>query len=626
MRMRLKLIQVVIVFVLSLSGCARFCEPSVERRISSVERGLVSSYSVPPWDTMALAERMEHYKVPGVSIAVIDAYQIEWAKGYGVLEAGRNDRVTAETLFQTASVGKPVVAAAALHHVDRGILELDRDVNDYLTSWQVPENAFTAERKVTLRRLLSHSAGMTVPGFRGYAWGEAVPNLEQILNGERPANSPPIRVDSVPGNEYRYSGGGYMVVQQLLEDVTGQPFPDIMQETILGPWGMSASTFESPLPQDLWAIAAAGHRGDGSVIPGGWHAYPEMGSGASMWATPSDLARFAIGVMEAYSGRSEFVLSQDMASQMLTPRIGQIGLGPAVLYRRWRQRRVSELSARLPQTGTRGGHHDQQRQRRGALAGDQAQRLPRVRMGAGQYPSLPGHHRCARHRSPGFYPPAPQEGSRFGRTAAGVSSRDWLNSQSSHRRHFGKWTAIIKWNISENRTRLNRKTTDTRRQQMESESSSRCSEIASDLFIILVTAANLVFFAFFHDYIAWYSRGPDGTFTRLSLLTDDYFTWLPFPVTASIIVIVASVVMIFYHRYWFRQGSWIGFCLLGITMTTSLLLIWPFDFSVIPDAKAADLLPKGLTGLLIFMALFYAVTAVIQTVQWIKKRSRQETG
>ena len=161
---------------------------------------------------------------------------------------------------------------------------------------------------------------------------------------------------------------------------------------------------------------------------------------------------------------------------------------------------------------------------------------------------------------------------------------------------------------------------------MESESSSRCSEIASDLFIILVTAANLVFFAFFHDYIAWYSRGPDGTFTRLSLLTDDYFTWLPFPVTASIIVIVASVVMIFYHRYWFRQGSWIGFCLLGITMTTSLLLIWPFDFSVIPDAKAADLLPKGLTGLLIFMALFYAVTAVIQTVQWIKKRSRQETG
>lgn len=185
----------------------------------------------------------------------------------------------------------------------------------------------TTVEKVTLRRLLGHSAGVTVHGFRGYAQGEAVPNLKQILDGEPPANSLPIRVDTVPGTQFRYSGGGFMIVQQLLEDVTGEPFPEIVQSTVLMPWGMNASTFESPLPEDLWSNAASGHRVDGKVIPGGWHTYPEMGSGASMWSTPSDLARFAIGVMQAYSGQSNNVLSQEMAIEMLTPGLGGCGLG-----------------------------------------------------------------------------------------------------------------------------------------------------------------------------------------------------------------------------------------------------------------------------------------------------------
>ncbi|MEA1976379.1 MAG: serine hydrolase domain-containing protein [Chloroflexota bacterium] len=279
---------------------------------------------------MELLERMQHYRVPGVTIAVINGSQIEWVKGYGVLEAGSREPVTPETLFQTASLAKPIVAVAALHHVERGALELDNDVNQRLVSWQIPENGFTSEEEVTLRRLLSHSAGVTVEGFRGYALGEDVPNLRQILDGEWPANSPPIRVDIVPGTQHRYSGGGYMIVQQLLEDVVEEPFQAIMQNTVLEPWGMTASTFESPLPEHLWEIAASGHRADGSGIPGGWHTYPEMGSGASMWATSSDLAQFAIRVMESYTGQSNGVLSHEMAIQMLTPQIDDRGLGPLV--------------------------------------------------------------------------------------------------------------------------------------------------------------------------------------------------------------------------------------------------------------------------------------------------------
>ena len=328
--MRVGLIFLLVVFVLSLMRCAPDPASRIEGRIGKVESGLLAGYGDPPWKRMQLSERTAHYNVPGVSIAVINDFRVEWARGYGVLEAGGSEPVTPETLFQAASLAKPVVAVAVLHYVGRGTLELDRDVSQNLVSWQVPENEFTAEEDVTLRQLLSHSAGVTVEGFRGYALGEEVPGLRQILDGEWPANSPPIRVDVVPGTQHRYSGGGYMIVQQLLEDIAREPFPDIMHDSVLGPWGMAASTFESPLADRLRAVAARGHRADRSPIPGGWHTYPEMGSGASMWATASDLAQFAIRVMQSYEGQSDDVLSQELAVQMLTPQIENRGLGPLV--------------------------------------------------------------------------------------------------------------------------------------------------------------------------------------------------------------------------------------------------------------------------------------------------------
>jgi hypothetical protein len=153
---------------------------------------------------------------------------------------------------------------------------------------------------------------------------------------------------------------------------------------------------------------------------------------------------------------------------------------------------------------------------------------------------------------------------------------------------------------------------------MESSLQSRSGDIASDIFIIMVTAANLIFFTLFHKYIAWYTRGPDGGITRISVLTDDYFTWLPFPVTASIIVIVASTVMIFWDSYWFRQIGWIVFCLCGIAVTVSLLTIFPFDFSVIPNANAAEVVPKVVTGFFVLMAVFYGTTALVMFVLLIR--------
>jgi len=313
--------------VLLLFQC-RTTDSSLEERIQRVDNGLIKAVLIKgqPVEKWNIVDRMKHYKVPGVSIAVINNYKIEWAKGYGVKKVGKEDVVTSDTLFQAASISKPVAASAALHFVEEGVLDLDENVNNKLDSWSIPDNKFTEEEKVTLRRLLSHSAGLTVHGFRGYAQSEEIPTVQQVLDGEGPANSDPIRVDIEPGTQFRYSGGGFTVMQYMLTELKNKPFPQIMRETVLDPLEMRLSTYEQPLPENRKGEEAIAHRSNGKPIEGKWHTYPEMAA-AGLWTTPSDLCRFAIELMLAYKGKSHKILSKEMANQMLTVQKGNYGLG-----------------------------------------------------------------------------------------------------------------------------------------------------------------------------------------------------------------------------------------------------------------------------------------------------------
>jgi len=277
----------------------------------------------PPVD-ITLQQLMDTFNVPGLSVAVIDNYQIAWASGFGVTERGGRTPVTATTLFQAGSISKPVAAVGVMALVEQGRLSLDEDVNKKLTTWKVPENEFTRDQKVTLRRLMSHSAGLTVHGFPGYAVNEPVPTLVQIFNGEKPANTKPIRVDFVPGTKMRYSGGGVTIEQQLMMDVTGTPFPQFMQQTVLSRIGMTDSSYEQPLPSARAALTATGTRMDGTRVEGRWHIYPEMAA-AGLWTTPTDLARFAIEIALSTQGNANHVLSQKSAQEMLTPQIAAEG-------------------------------------------------------------------------------------------------------------------------------------------------------------------------------------------------------------------------------------------------------------------------------------------------------------
>lgn len=304
-------------------------QEEIESRIAAIENNILPTLVISGEEpeTATLAERMEHHNVPGISIAVINNGEIEWAKGYGMADVEEGRPVTTTTLFQAASISKPVAATAALTFVQEDRITLDDNVNDWLTSWKVPDNEHTAVQPVTLRELVTHSAGMTVHGFPGYARSDDVPNTIGVLDGE--GNTDPIRVDIEPGTQWRYSGGGYTVMQQLLMDVDGKPFAQILQERVLQPAGMTESTYEQPLPDSRWSQAATAYRSDGTMVEEKWHVYPEQAA-AGLWTTPSDLARFAIMLQQAYAGQSEAVLTKQMATQMLTPDDNDWGLGPAI--------------------------------------------------------------------------------------------------------------------------------------------------------------------------------------------------------------------------------------------------------------------------------------------------------
>ena len=306
--------------------------PTPDERATLVEGRILTSVQVEgrPEAAFTLAERMEFYGVPGASIAVLNDGKIEWARAYGVSDASGGRPATERTLFQAASMSKPVAAVSALQLVEEGLVDLDTDVNEYLYSWKVPPSDAANGEPVTLRRLLTHSAGLTVHGFPGYARDVELATPLQVLDGSGPANTAAIRIDVEPGTLYRYSGGGYTVMQQLVEDVRGQPFAEVMREYVLDPAGMTESTYEQPLPDSLWGRAATGHRPGGEPVEGNWHTYPEMAA-AGLWTTPTDLLKYVDQIQRARAGEEGLILSKEMVDQMLTPGVGSHGLGPALI-------------------------------------------------------------------------------------------------------------------------------------------------------------------------------------------------------------------------------------------------------------------------------------------------------
>ncbi len=273
--------------------------------------------------TKTIEELMEQFGVPGVSIAVIWDFDVHWAKGYGIADVETGAPVDTETVFQAASISKPVTAMAVLEAVQDGLFTLDDDINDILTSWQLEGGEFTRDQPVTPRMLTSHTSGLgDAFGFPGYDPGDPLPTVVQILDGHELSNVGPVFMEREPWAAYEYSGGGVTVMQLALSDARGRPFQDIMRDHILEPIGMTHSAFEQPISPERDRNAARAHDREGKGMGAKWHVYPELAA-AGLWTTPTDLARFAIEVQQSARGEGNRVLSRTAVQDMLSP----VGVG-----------------------------------------------------------------------------------------------------------------------------------------------------------------------------------------------------------------------------------------------------------------------------------------------------------
>lgn len=302
---------------------------SIEDEIARIENGLIPAILIKGDSVvrMNIYDRMEHYNVPGLSIAVVKDGELRWAKGYGLANTETGDSVDIFTLFQAGSISKPIAALGALKLVQEGKMLLDADINTYLTNWKVPNSKFTQTEKVTLERLLTHTAGMTVHGFPGYSQTDTFPDITTVLDGK--GNTPAIFVDTIPGSIWRYSGGGYTVMEKAVEDVSGQALEVYLAENIIAPIGMSNSTYGQPLPEKYHANASAAYDNKGNLIDGLYHNYPEQAA-AGLWTTPSDLAKYYMEIQAIRAGKENGFLSKEIVDQMLIKHKNNWGLGPAL--------------------------------------------------------------------------------------------------------------------------------------------------------------------------------------------------------------------------------------------------------------------------------------------------------
>ena len=287
---------------------------------AAIEHSLLPSGRIAghPDGGLSLRERMRYWNVPGISIAIVEDFRIVYARGFGVTEFGTTTPVDTATLFQAASISKPVFTTGVLRLVEQGRLSLDEDVNARLTSWRLPESRFTGTRPVTLRHLLTHTGGLSVSGFAGYPPGAPVPSIQQVLAGRPPANSPALVSDTAPGTAWHYSGGGFVLAQLLAMEATGEPFPGLMRRLVLAPAGMAHSTFEQPLSDSAARRAATAHERIETPVRGRYHVYPELAA-AGLWTTAPDLARWMIALSRAYQGDRSGPFSPETARRMISP-------------------------------------------------------------------------------------------------------------------------------------------------------------------------------------------------------------------------------------------------------------------------------------------------------------------
>jgi len=330
MKRNLLLTQLTLLLAILITGCQSNKQPQYSaetlERIQQVENNLADWVRTQKDTTWNLEERMKLHKITGVSIAVVHDFKLEWAKGYGWADLSDQRPVTEKTLFQAASISKSLNGVGVMKLVQDGKIDLDTDINQYLTSWKFPYDTVSKNKPITVSALLSHTAGLTIHGFPGYTRGDSIPSVLQILDGQRPANTEAVRSFVEPGTRAIYSGGGITVSQLVVTDVTQKPYDEFMQKNVLDPMSMTGSFFTQPPAMADSSLLATGYKADGTPVKGKYHIYPEQAA-AGLWTNPSDLSRYIIETSLSYNGKSDKVLTPEYTKMRLEPVMEDAALG-----------------------------------------------------------------------------------------------------------------------------------------------------------------------------------------------------------------------------------------------------------------------------------------------------------
>jgi CubicO group peptidase (beta-lactamase class C family) len=315
-----KTLLLLVLIASALAACTQQYPPEIENKIKQVEQNLGPHVLITGRPRPTLQERMAFYHINGLSIAVVHNYKIEWARGYGWADSAEQWPVTTQTLFQAASISKSLNSVGVLRLAQEGKLDLYADINNYLAGWKFPYDSLSKGKKITVANLLSHTGGLTVHGFPGYAVSDSLPAVGQVLDGKPPANSPAVRSMYEPGLRSEYSGGGITISQLIVMDITHGPYDRYMHDKVLMPLGMMSSFYTQPAPADKRRFLATGYQMDGKEIKGKYHIYPEEAA-AGLWTNPTDLCKYILETELSCEGKSAKVLDGKYARLRLTPYI-----------------------------------------------------------------------------------------------------------------------------------------------------------------------------------------------------------------------------------------------------------------------------------------------------------------
>ncbi len=327
--------RIVLTSILTLHLLLGFGQAKKEQsKIQTVENGLTETKQVVFADSITpkynILDRMKFYNVPSVSIAVINNGKIEWAKAYGYADIEAKRLANTTTLYQAASISKSVNALGIMKLVQDGKLSLEKDIREYLKTWTFPDNGFSKGKAITLKNLLSHTAGLSTSGFMGYARTDTIPSINQILDGERPANSETVKPILPPNTQFKYSGGGTTISRKILNDNVSSNYDSLMQAIVLKPLKMTNSTFSQPLNSQYKNFAFA-YNESMQALKGNFNIYPEQAPDG-LWTTATDLAKFVISIQQSLKNNRTSLLKQNVAKKMLTPVLSSsdVALGTSI--------------------------------------------------------------------------------------------------------------------------------------------------------------------------------------------------------------------------------------------------------------------------------------------------------